>query len=223
MHRTSTTPSPSFVQNATACLSRVFAFLDEREEETTGESVQSLEKVAGRFDFEKVDFSYLPDKPCVSQESADSLLVRIKVLKQQDPQCFIIVSLHWGGEHTLKPIPLQRQQAHDLIDAGADALICHHTHTLQTIEQYQGKSIYYSIGNFIFDQHKPHNTRACMVKVSVTKDDAHFETIPIIINNCIPEEGGTRREERGVRSEEGGATFVLRPLTFVLRPLTFVL
>ena len=130
--------------------------------------------------------------------------------------CFIIVSLHWGGEHTLKPIPLQRQQAHDLIDAGADALICHHTHTLQTIEQYQGKPIYYSIGNFIFDQHKPLNTRACMVKVTVTKDDAHFETIPIIINNCIPEEGGTRREKRGVRSEEGGATFVLRPLTFVL-------
>lgn len=51
------------LQNATACLSRVFAFLDEREEETTGESVQSLEKVAGRFDFEKVDFSYLPDRP----------------------------------------------------------------------------------------------------------------------------------------------------------------
>jgi poly-gamma-glutamate synthesis protein (capsule biosynthesis protein) len=108
------------------------------------------------------------------------------VLKQQDPQCFIIVSLHWGGEHTLKPIPLQRQQAHDLIDAGADALICHHTHTLQTIEQYQGKPIYYSIGNFIFDQHKPLNTRACMVKVAVTRDDASFETIPITINNCIP-------------------------------------
>jgi hypothetical protein len=34
-----------------------------------------------------------------------------------------------------------------------------------------------------------------MVKVAVTKDDAHFVTIPIIINNCIPEERGVRREE----------------------------
>ncbi len=133
------------------------------------------------------NFSYLPDKPCVSQESIDSLIARIKTIRQHDPQCYIIVSLHWGGEHTLKPIPSQRQQAHDLIDAGADALICHHTHTLQTIEQYQGKPIYYSIGNFIFDQKKPINTKACLVKVTIKKESSHIETIPIIIRNCVPE------------------------------------
>ena len=132
------------------------------------------------------NFSYLPDKPCVSQESIDSLTTRVKTLRDHDPQCYIIVSLHWGGEHTLKPIPSQRQQAHDIIDAGADALICHHTHTLQTIEEYQGKPIYYSIGNFIFDQKKPINSRACMVKVSITKESSHFETIPIMIRNSVP-------------------------------------
>ena len=132
------------------------------------------------------NFSYLPDKPCVSQESIDSLTTRVKTLRDHDPQCYIIVSLHWGGEHTLKPIPSQRQQAHDIIDAGADALICHHTHTLQTIEEYQRKPIYYSIGNFIFDQKKPINSRACMVKVSITKESSHFETIPIMIRNCVP-------------------------------------
>ena len=137
------------------------------------------------------NFSYLPDKPCVSQESTDSLMARVKALRQQDPQCFIIVSLHWGGEHTLKPIPQQRQQAHELIDAGADALICHHTHTLQTIEQYQGKAIYYSIGNFIFDQKKPINSRACLVKVSITKESSRFETIPIMIRNCVPYKADT--------------------------------
>jgi poly-gamma-glutamate synthesis protein (capsule biosynthesis protein) len=132
------------------------------------------------------NFSYLPDKPCVSQESIDSLTTRVKTLRDHDPQCYIIVSLHWGEEHTLKPIPSQRQQAHDIIDAGADALICHHTHTLQTIEEYQGKPIYYSIGNFIFDQKKPINSRACMVKVSITKESSHFETIPIMIRNSVP-------------------------------------
>ena len=133
------------------------------------------------------NFSYLPDKTSVSHEDLDSLKTRVRQLKETDPCCYIIVSLHWGGEHTLRPVPLQRQQAHQLIDAGADALICHHTHTLQTIEQYQGKPIYYSIGNFIFDQKKPINSKACMVKVTIKKESSHIETIPIVIRNCVPE------------------------------------
>lgn len=133
------------------------------------------------------NFSYLPDKTSVSHEDLDSLKTRVRQLKETDPCCYIIVSLHWGGEHTLKPVPLQRQQAHQLIDAGADALICHHTHTLQTIEQYQRKPIYYSIGNFIFDQKKPINSKACMVKVTIKKESSHIETIPIVIRNCVPE------------------------------------
>ena len=132
------------------------------------------------------NYAYLPDKPCVSQESHDSLLYRIRQLRADDPHCLIILSLHWGGEHTLKPIPMQRQQAHEYIDAGADALICHHTHTLQSIEEYQGKPIYYSIGNFIFDQQKPINSSACMVKVTVTADGVSYETLPIHIKNGVP-------------------------------------
>lgn len=133
------------------------------------------------------NFSYLPDKTSVSHEDLDSLKTRVRQLKETDPCCYIIVSLHWGGEHTLRPVPLQRQQAHQLINAGVDALICHHTHTLQTIEQYQGKPIYYSIGNFIFDQKKPINSKACMVKVTIKKESSHIETIPIVIRNCVPE------------------------------------
>ena len=133
------------------------------------------------------NFSYLPDKTSVSHEDLDSLKTRVRQLKETDPCCYISVSLHWGGEHTLRPVPLQRQQAHQLIDAGVDALICHHTHTLQTIEQYQGKPIYYSIGNFIFDQKKPINSKACLVKVTIKKESSHIETIPIVIRNCVPE------------------------------------
>lgn len=132
------------------------------------------------------NYAYLPDKPCVSQESNDSLLQRIRRLRADDPHCLIILSLHWGGEHTLHPIPMQRQQAHEYIDAGADALICHHTHTLQSIEEYHGKPIYYSIGNFIFDQRKPINSEACMVKVTVTADSVTYETLPIHIRNGVP-------------------------------------
>ena len=134
------------------------------------------------------NYAYLPDKPCVSQEPMDSLLQRVFRLRQADSTAVIIVSLHWGGEHTLEPVPRQRHDAHMLIRAGADVLICHHTHTLQTVEDYHGHMIYYSIGNFIFDPTKPMNARACIVRLTITdeKDGLQAETIPIDIRHCVP-------------------------------------
>jgi len=132
------------------------------------------------------NYAYLPDKPCVSQEPMDSLIRRVHRLRQADSTAVIIVSLHWGGEHTLKPVPRQRLEAHQLILAGADALICHHTHTLQTIETFGDKPIYYSIGNFIFDPTKPLNAEACIVRLEVTPDSLQTETIPVEIRHCTP-------------------------------------
>lgn len=132
------------------------------------------------------NYAYLPDKPCVSQEPMDSLLRRVHRLRQADSTAVIIVSLHWGGEHTLQPVPRQRLEAHQLILAGADALICHHTHTLQTIETFRDKPIYYSIGNFIFDPTKPLNAKACIVRLEVTQDSVQAETIPVEIRQCTP-------------------------------------
>lgn len=132
------------------------------------------------------NFAYLSEKPSVSQEDFDTLVERVRRLRSSEPDSYIIVTLHWGGEHTLQPVTIQRVRAHQLIDAGADALIGHHTHTLQTIEEYKGKPIYYSIGNFIFDQRKPVNTKACMVKLTITKESSHVETIPVEIIKCVP-------------------------------------
>ena len=116
----------------------------------------------------------------------DTLLARVAAIRSADSTAVIIVSLHWGGEHTLQPSPRQRLEAHRLIRAGADLLVCHHTHTLQTIEDYQDHRIYYSVGNFIFDQHKPLNTKACLVSLFIKKDGLQVETIPIEIRNCVP-------------------------------------
>ena len=132
------------------------------------------------------NYAYLPDQPCVSQEPMDSLLERVRMLKRTDSTAIVIVSLHWGGEHTLQPVPRQRVEAHQLIMAGADVIVCHHTHTLQTIEEFRGKKIYYSIGNFIFDQAKPLNSRACMVRLIIKRDGFTVETVPIEILHCVP-------------------------------------
>ena len=132
------------------------------------------------------NYTYLPGRPCVSQEPMDSLLVCVSRLKAADPKCVVIVSLHWGAEHTLQPAPSQRLEARRLIRAGADALVCHHTHTLQTVEHYRGRPIYYSIGNYIFDQQRPLNSKAAMVQIDVTPDSIASKLIPITIRRCAP-------------------------------------
>lgn len=64
----------------------------------------------------------------------------------------IIVSIHWGMEYEAKPIDKQVELAHDIIDYGADIILGHHPHVVQSIELYKDKPIIYSMGNFLFDQ-----------------------------------------------------------------------
>ena len=133
------------------------------------------------------NYAYLPDKPCVSQEPMDSLLNRVHRLRKADSTAVIIVSLHWGGEHTMHPANSQRWDARQIIRAGTDVMVCHHTHTLQDVEDINGHSVFYSIGNFIFDQSKPENTKACIVRLKITGKTVTTEAIPIEIKNCVPQ------------------------------------
>lgn len=64
----------------------------------------------------------------------------------------VIVSMHNGIEYAPKPSPKQIEFAHAAIDAGASLVIGHHPHVIQPREMYRGKEIYYSLGNFVFDQ-----------------------------------------------------------------------
>lgn len=65
----------------------------------------------------------------------------------------VIVNMHWGQEYQLVSHPRQQFLAHAFIDAGADVIIGHHPHVVQEIEVYKNKPIFYSLGNFIFDQY----------------------------------------------------------------------
>ncbi len=65
----------------------------------------------------------------------------------------IVVFIHWGYEYKEISNTNQRALAHYFIDNGADIIIGHHPHVVQEMEIYQNKPIFYSLGNFIFDQY----------------------------------------------------------------------
>lgn len=62
----------------------------------------------------------------------------------------VVVCCHWGQEKKTRLRSYQPTLAHLAIDAGADAVVCHHPHIWQRLEVYKGKPIAYAIGNFCF-------------------------------------------------------------------------
>jgi poly-gamma-glutamate synthesis protein (capsule biosynthesis protein) len=65
----------------------------------------------------------------------------------------VVVNIHWGVEYEHGYSVAQSTVAHALIDSGADLIIGHHPHVVQGLEIYKDKLIFYSLGNFIFDQY----------------------------------------------------------------------
>jgi hypothetical protein len=62
----------------------------------------------------------------------------------------VIVSMHWGKERVNLADESQKALAHFCIDKGANAVIGHHPHVIQGVEQYKSGYIAYSLGNFCF-------------------------------------------------------------------------
>lgn len=65
----------------------------------------------------------------------------------------LVVTFHYGDEYESYPNENQKKISRKAIDYGADIVIGHHPHVMQPIEEYEGKYIAYSLGNFVFDQY----------------------------------------------------------------------
>ena len=94
--------------------------------------------------------SIYPYSSNISWASPETVALQIQDAKSSSN--ITIASFHWGTEYAINPNENQKSLAHLAIDSGADAVIGHHPHWIQPIELYKGKPIFYSLGNFIFDQ-----------------------------------------------------------------------
>lgn len=82
----------------------------------------------------------------------NSTLTDITSAKNQQAN-LILLFCHWGNEYVPEANSVIVNLAHEFIDAGVDLIVGGHPHVIQNNEIYQGKSIYYSLGNFVFDQY----------------------------------------------------------------------
>jgi poly-gamma-glutamate synthesis protein (capsule biosynthesis protein) len=115
-----------------------------------------------------------------AQIGLEPVLTEIDRIKKQAD--LVIVFSHWGNEYQPEANQVITNWAHQLIDQGADVVIGSHPHVVQNHEVYQGKHIYYSLGNFVFDQYfQPEVRRGLLVQLVVdsSTDQLEFNTFEI--------------------------------------------
>ena len=110
----------------------------------------------------------------------------------------VVLYTHWGVEYV--PITEEiKELAHQFIEAGADLIIGSHPHIVQEKEVYRGKTIYYSLGNMVFDQYFSEATKqGLLVRVIIDFETKAmlFEDIPIVLRSNGQTSLVTQNEER---------------------------
>jgi gamma-polyglutamate biosynthesis protein CapA len=125
----------------------------------------------------------------------------IKIVKEAEGKSdFVIVYTHWGVEYELEETESQRQKAHQFVDAGADLIIGSHPHVIQSVEIYKEKAIFYSLGNFIFDQYfSPDTMTGLGVKVFLQENGKiEFSLMPFELRRNGQLEFADEQEKRSL-------------------------
>lgn len=91
-----------------------------------------------------------PDRSGIAFADPDK--IREAIVRAREGNDVVIASFHMGEEYQMEPVARVRVLARAAIDAGADLVVGHHPHVVGVFETYRGKEIYYSLGNFVFDQ-----------------------------------------------------------------------
>jgi len=108
-----------------------------------------------------LSFAASPEKSGVVPRKYE--LIKEDMDKAREYVDLLAISLHWGIEESFRVTPEQVEFAHNLIDNGADIILGHHPHQFQGIEIYNGKPIFYSLGNMLFDQNESENMESFVV------------------------------------------------------------
>ncbi|MDO8561585.1 MAG: AmmeMemoRadiSam system protein B [bacterium] len=110
-------------------------------------------------------------------------LLEIKSIRESCS--YVVLFAHWGIEYSDAPSDRQITLAHKFIDAGADLIIGAHPHVVEPIEIYKNKAIFYSLGNFIFDQNFSFATEhGLTVHVERGSAKTRFTLVPISIDRA---------------------------------------
>lgn len=126
-------------------------------------------------------------KPGLAEAYSTKLSLQA-IAKARAEADLVVVLAHWGEERNNRPIKVQTDLARQYIDQGADLVIASHPHVLQGFEQYKGKWIAYSLGNFIFTTNENSATWESMIlEASCSKErSCELQIVPVLTKWAQP-------------------------------------
>lgn len=111
------------------------------------------------------------DEPAV--DIPDTVL-RQKLRMARNLADMVVVYVHWGSEFLDWPDKRQRHAARWLIQNGADLIVGHHPHMIQKPESIDGKAVFFSLGNLVFDQKYPSTREGLLADCRIQEGIATF-------------------------------------------------
>jgi poly-gamma-glutamate synthesis protein (capsule biosynthesis protein) len=119
------------------------------------------------------------DTPGIAVLNPENLTEAIAAARQVSD--VVIAMPHWGPEYVSVPNWIQRNLAHQAVEAGADIVVGNHTHVVQAIQEIDGVPVFYGLGNFVFDQYwQPELRQSVILQVKFEGARyAGYELIPV--------------------------------------------
>ena len=118
----------------------------------------------------------------VSFGTTDQIEAGIRAVREAGAE-FVIAALHWGTEGYYEVNATQRAQGRAAVDAGADFVYGSHPHTLQPVEFYNDRYIYYSMGNWSFGGNtNPRDKDTLILRLTVTRDTDGSIAVTDVLN-----------------------------------------
>ncbi|HSA33026.1 MAG TPA: CapA family protein [bacterium] len=118
--------------------------------------------------------------------SLGALRERVSFLRDTKKADRIVVNYHGGEEYTRIPLPAKRSLFRSFAALAVDAVVAHHSHVYQGYEVIDGKPVFYSLGNFIFDippHHKrDHTDTGALAVLEFTQNGLAWSIIPLRID-----------------------------------------
>lgn len=134
-----------------------------------------------------IGVGYMPTCVRAADEKAgvfgwDELELIEKKMKEVKEKCrWCVVICHGGEEFTTLPAPYTRGLYIQYLELGADIVVSHHPHVPMNYERIGDKTIFYSLGNFIFDtdyqRAQPNTDIGVLLKISFKEDSYAFEAL----------------------------------------------
>ena len=110
----------------------------------------------------------------------DPFIIKEDIRRVRARADYVAVSFHWSIENSQDVHPADQAFARDIIDAGADLVLGHHPHVPRGLEVYNGKVIFYSLGNLIFGHSHTYWMDNYVARVTLTGSGiSKVEVIPV--------------------------------------------